>query len=174
MLNIGKELGYGPEKVHLGCSQEEQLNPAGAFDQGGIGFELFLGKSYKAFSYSFLRNAKQRLADARYSSVVEHSTADPEVPSTNLRSPFFREVKRNIFLRNLKAGMICHFLNISNRSIFVSVPTECKAKMATNDTSNVANVNECMLKYAEYYERFFAKLPALGKKAVFGWCMKTV
>ncbi|GFV55610.1 DUF4817 domain-containing protein [Trichonephila clavipes] len=37
-------MGYGPEKIYLGCSQEEQLNPASAVDQGGIRFELLLGK----------------------------------------------------------------------------------------------------------------------------------
>ncbi|GFX96950.1 hypothetical protein TNCV_1996821 [Trichonephila clavipes] len=41
-----KKWGYGPEKIYLGCSWEEQSNPAGAVDQGGIGFELFLGKPF--------------------------------------------------------------------------------------------------------------------------------
>ncbi|GFW41375.1 DDE_Tnp_IS1595 domain-containing protein [Trichonephila clavipes] len=34
------------------------------------------------------------------------------------------------------------------------------------------NLNECMHKYDEYSERFFALLPAFGKKAVLEWCMK--
>ncbi|GFU99877.1 hypothetical protein TNCV_1257261 [Trichonephila clavipes] len=34
-----KKWSYGPEKIYL-----EQSNPAGAVDQGGIGFELLLGK----------------------------------------------------------------------------------------------------------------------------------
>ncbi|GFV32225.1 uncharacterized protein TNCV_1675131 [Trichonephila clavipes] len=34
------------------------------------------------------------------------------------------------------------------------------------------NLNECMQKYDEYSERFFAMLPVFGKKAVLEWCMK--
>ncbi|GFT25516.1 histone-lysine N-methyltransferase SETMAR [Trichonephila clavipes] len=34
------------------------------------------------------------------------------------------------------------------------------------------NLNECMQKYYEYSERFFALLPLFGKKAVLEWCMK--
>ncbi|GFT88405.1 uncharacterized protein TNCV_1294291 [Trichonephila clavipes] len=34
------------------------------------------------------------------------------------------------------------------------------------------NLNECMQKYDEYSERFFALLPVFGKKAVLEWCMK--
>ncbi|GFT80500.1 hypothetical protein TNCV_5122301 [Trichonephila clavipes] len=39
-----------------------------------------------------------------YSSVVEHSTANREVPDSNPGVLFFREVKRNIFLENFEGG----------------------------------------------------------------------
>lgn len=43
--------------------------------------------------------------------------------------------------------------------------------MASND-SIVRNVNECILNYVKYSEKFFTMLPTLGKKAVLEWYMK--
>ncbi|GFY25753.1 hypothetical protein TNCV_1915031 [Trichonephila clavipes] len=41
-----KKWCYGPEKTYLGCTWGEQSNPADVIDQGGIDFELLLGKPY--------------------------------------------------------------------------------------------------------------------------------
>ncbi|GFY27684.1 hypothetical protein TNCV_241521 [Trichonephila clavipes] len=43
--------------------------------------------------------------------------------------------------------------------------------MMSNDGVRI-NLNECMQKYDEYSERFFALLPVFGKKAVLEWCTK--
>ncbi|GFU96196.1 mitotic-spindle organizing protein 2A [Trichonephila clavipes] len=43
--------------------------------------------------------------------------------------------------------------------------------MMSNDAVRI-NLNECMQKYDEYSERFFALLPVFGKKAVLERCMK--
>ncbi|GFU38829.1 mitotic-spindle organizing protein 2A [Trichonephila clavipes] len=43
--------------------------------------------------------------------------------------------------------------------------------MMSNDAVRII-LNECMQKYDEYSERFFALLPVFGKKAVLEWCMK--
>ncbi|GFU21164.1 uncharacterized protein TNCV_5115611 [Trichonephila clavipes] len=43
--------------------------------------------------------------------------------------------------------------------------------MMSSDAVRI-NLNECMQKYDEYSERFFALLLVFGKKAVLEWCMK--
>ncbi|GFV47739.1 hypothetical protein TNCV_4308171 [Trichonephila clavipes] len=86
------------------------------------------GRSLPISSDVTKRKAKVR-RHGGYSSVVEHLTANREVSGSNQGVPFFREEKRNIFLRISKAGMICPVLYISRQSIFASVPTERKAKV---------------------------------------------
>ncbi|GFX02567.1 hypothetical protein TNCV_728211 [Trichonephila clavipes] len=65
-----------------------------------------------------------------HSSVVEHSTANREVPGSNQGVVFFREVKRNIYLRIPNAGMICPVLKISNQITFLSIPMKAKQMLA--------------------------------------------
>ncbi|GFX32445.1 uncharacterized protein TNCV_2173631 [Trichonephila clavipes] len=43
-MGWGKEWGYWDKITYLKSSKGEQSNPAGAVDQGSVGFELLMGK----------------------------------------------------------------------------------------------------------------------------------
>ncbi|GFY00048.1 retrovirus-related Pol polyprotein from transposon TNT 1-94 [Trichonephila clavipes] len=61
--------------------------------------------------------------------------------------------------------------NVIFLSFFLSPHKLQQIPMMSSDAVRI-NLNECMQKYDEYSERFFALLPVFGKKAVLEWCLK--
>ncbi|GFV81837.1 DUF4817 domain-containing protein [Trichonephila clavipes] len=118
-------------------------------------------KHFRIRSYG--TQSKGSLILGGYSSVVEHSTADREVPSSNLGVPFFREVKRNIFLRISKAGMACPILYISRQSMFAS-ETVCQVIYSQFGLAIHQNDHQARRRFVERTQNEIAVVPDFHKR----------
>ncbi|GFY03500.1 hypothetical protein TNCV_3211371 [Trichonephila clavipes] len=75
-------------------------------------------------------------------------------------------------LRDNEISKLQQYYGLAIQRNMNSVSDKFKAiTMMSSDAVRI-NLNECMQKYNEYSERFFALLSVFGKKAVSEWCMK--